>query len=278
MLAAVDKSLPLSVAVITLNEEKNLPRCLESVRDLAREIVIVDSGSTDGTAQIAAQFGATFQFQKWLGHVEQKNVALQRCSQPWVLALDADEVVSPELAQVIRDLLSTERRESGFFINRRTHYLGEWIWHSWYPEWRLRLVRQSQARWSGRDPHDKLEVPGDNGRLKGDLLHFSYHTLQDHLQRTIQYAKISANELREDGKTAHWYHLFFSPLLTFLKKIILRQGWRDGWRGWMIAFATSFGVFAKYAFLLEMQITPKKPVPESTPAETSLVVGSINSR
>ena len=258
MFRAVDKSLPLSVAVITLNEEKNLPRCLESVRELAREIVVIDSGSTDSTAQIAAQFRATFQFQKWLGHVEQKNVALQRCSQPWVLALDADEVVSAELAQSIRDLLSAEScRETGFFINRRTHYLGEWIWHSWYPEWRLRLVRQSQAQWSGLYPHDQLETKGDTSKLSGDLLHFSYHTLQDHLQRTIQYAKISATELRQDGKTAHWYHLLFSPLLTFLKKIILRQGWRDGWRGWMIAFATSFGVFAKYAFLLEMQLAPK---------------------
>src|SRR5690349_12536313 len=110
MLAAVHKSLPLSVAVVTLNEEKNLPRCLESVRELAREIVVIDSGSTDATAQIAAQFGAIFQTQPWLGFLGQKNVALQRCSQPWVLTLDADEVVSPELAESIRDFLSKEPR------------------------------------------------------------------------------------------------------------------------------------------------------------------------
>lgn len=208
MLAAVHESLPLSVAIITLNEGKNLPRCLESVQELAREIVIVDSGSTDDTARIASEVGAIFQFQSWLGHVGQKQVALQRCSQPWVLALDADEVVSAELAASIRHSLAAEScRESGFLINRRTHYLGEWIWHSWYPEWRLRLVRRSQAQWSGHDPHDKLEAPGAIGRLKGDLLHFSYHTLQDHLQKTIQYAKISAGELRQNGKAAHWYHL-----------------------------------------------------------------------
>lgn len=271
------KSLPLSVAVITLNEEKNLARCLESIREMAQEIVVIDSGSTDATAQIAEKFGAKFEFQKWPGHVAQKNIALQRCSQPWVLALDADEVVSPELAQSIRELLSAECRETGFSINRRTQYLGEWIWHSWYPEWRLRLVRRSQAQWTGRDPHDKLEVQGETGTLKGDLLHFSYPTLQDHLQRTMRYAQISARELHEAGQRARWYHFIFSPPSTFLKKILLRHGWRDGWRGWIIAFATCFGVFAKYAFLLEMQISPKTSAVKSIEREAPLT-GSINSR
>lgn len=251
--------LPLSVAIITLNEEKNLPRCLESVRDLAREIIIVDSGSTDATADIARQFGATLVAQSWLGFTAQKNSALEGCSQPWILALDADEVVSPELAKSLRQILSTDsRRETGFRINRRTQYLGEWIWHSWYPEWRLQLVRKSHGVWRGRDPHPQLEATGEIGELEGDLLHYSYSSLQEHLQRTTQYAKTSAIALAHDGKTARWYQLFFSPLLTFLKKIFLRQGWRDGWRGWLIAFVTAFGVFAKYAFLLETRLAEKR--------------------
>ena len=247
--------LPLSVAIITLNEEEHLPRCLASVRELASEIVVVDSGSTDRTAKIAKESGAVFLFEPWAGHVAQKNKALAACSQPFVLSLDADEEVSPELAEALRQLLADRLPgPDGFWINRRTFYLGQWIRHSWNPEWRVRLVRKERARWTGRDPHDRLEVQGNTTRLAGDILHYSYADLQDHFSRTLRYARISAETLRRNGKTCRWYHLVFSPWLAFLKKLVLRSAWRDGWRGWIISVATFFGVFAKYAFRLEMQL------------------------
>ncbi|HUJ10133.1 MAG TPA: glycosyltransferase family 2 protein [Verrucomicrobiae bacterium] len=248
----VDAPLPLSIAIITLNEEANLPRCLASVRDLAAEIVVIDSGSTDRTAELARQCGAVFEFHKWQGHVAQKNVALRRCSQPWVLCLDADEAVSPELAAAIYSRFAVgQPREDGCWVNRRTFYLGDWIRHVWYPEWRLRLVRKERAQWRGVDPHDRLEVAGETKRLDGDLLHYSYRDLQDHLQRTIRYAQISANSYDRAGKSSHWYYLLFSPWIAFFRQLVIRQGWRDGWRGWLIAGVTMIHVFAKYAFLLE---------------------------
>jgi glycosyltransferase involved in cell wall biosynthesis len=251
-------TLPLSVAVITLNEEANLARCLDSVREIAAEIVVIDSGSTDGTATIARQFRTVFDVHPWQGHVAQKNVALRRCSQAWVLCLDADEVLSPELAASIRQAFAKgEPQVNGFQINRRTFYLGDWIWHVWYPEWRLRLVRKECAQWAGLDPHDRLEVAGQVANLSGDLLHYSYNDLQDSLHRMIKYARIGADSYAQAGRSFHWYHLLFSPWIAFFRQLIIRQGWRDGWRGWLIAGTTMMHVFAKYAFLLEKRAETK---------------------
>ncbi len=261
-LAAVPAPLPLSVAVVTLNEETNLLRCLESVRGLAVEIVVVDSGSQDGTERVARSFDAKFLFQPWQGHVAQKNIALANCTQPWVLSLDADEAVSPELAATLHRLFSaSEPAADGYEINRRTFYLGEWVNHAWNPEWRLRLARKAVAQWHGHDPHDRLEVSsGTTARLRGDLLHYSYVDLQDHFHRTIRYARLSADALHSTGKPCRWYHLVVSPWAAFFKKMIFKRAWRDGWRGWTISVVTMFGVFAKHAFRLEKKLTAGKAV------------------
>lgn len=266
--------LPLSVAIITLNEEANLPRCLESVRGWASEMVIMDSGSTDGTESIAREFGAKFSVQRWHGHVAQKNLTLAACSQPFVLSLDADEEVSPELAATLRGLFSDRLPGlDGFWINRRTFYLGQWIRHSWNPEWRLRLVRREKAQWMGRDPHDRLEVSGGRtARLQGDLLHYSYADLRDHFERTVRYARISADSLARAGQRCRWYHLALSPWMALGKRLLLKQGFRDGRRGWIIAYATFFSVLAKYAFLFERQVRTSHTQPSaaiSPPAESS---------
>jgi glycosyltransferase involved in cell wall biosynthesis len=248
----VQNRLALSVAVITLNEEENLSRCLESIRDLASEIVVVDSGSTDQTRDVADRFGAIFKVHAWPGYMAQKNIALQRCTQPWVLCLDADEAVSPELAAALRQLFADgEPREHGFLVNRLNFYLGQWIQHSWYPEWRLRLTRRSGARWVGLDVHEKLEVQGATRRLSGDLLHWPFDSVQDHLQKSLDYARLSADSYARDGRCFRWYNMVFSPLLAFLKVLVVKSGWRDGWRGWVIAGTKWVNVFAKYSFLLE---------------------------
>ena len=248
----LNKPLPISVAVITLNEEKNLQRCLDSVRNLVSEIVVIDSGSTDGTQAIAEKFGAIFEVHSWPGYVAQKNIALKRCSQPWVLCLDADEAVSPELAESIRKTFANgEPRENGFYINRLNFYLGEWIRHAWNPEWRLRLARRDRAKWVGLKVHEKMEVEGATQRLSGRLLHYSFESVSDHFQKTLNYASLSADSHAQDGRRYHWYQIVFSPWLAFFKVLLLKGGWRDGWRGWIIAGARWLNVFAKYTFLLE---------------------------
>ena len=268
--------LPLAISVITLNEEANLPRCLESVRGLAAEIVVLDSGSTDGTAAIAARHGASFHFQPWQGHVAQKNAALGLCHQPWVLCLDADEALTPELAESIRNLFARgEPSEAGFLLNRRTFYLGDWLWHAWYPQWRLRLVRRSAAKWRGRDPHDQLEVNGPTARLSGDMLHYTYRDLTDHFQRMIKYANLMAQGYLEEGRRFHWHHLFLFPWLGFLKFLVFKQAWRDGWRGWVVSLMHMVSVFAKYAFLLEKERaararkSPTVPAPAASPEKAA---------
>lgn len=259
----MDPRLPLSVSLITLNEEANLPRCLDSVRNLAAEIVVVDSGSTDRTAEIARAAGAVFISQPWQGFGKQKNLSLERCTQPWVLCLDADEAVSPELATSIRRALRGKPAANGFQINRRTFFLGDWIWHAWYPEWRLRLVRRDTARWVGADPHPSLELTGDAEKLSGDLLHYSYANLREYFERTVRYARTSADNLERRGERCRWYHLVFSPWFALGKRLILRQGFRDGRRGWIIAYTTFFSVLAKYAMLLEKRFVapPDQRVP-----------------
>lgn len=251
-----NQPLPLSVAIITLNEAANLPRCLESVSNLATEIVVLDSGSTDKTGEIARAGGAKFEFHTWEGYVGQKNLAMRRCSQPWVLCMDADEALTTELAASIRNVFAGGGPGAdGFYVNRRTFYLGRWIRHAWYPEWRLRFVRRERAQWRGGDVHEALEVTGATERLSGDLLHYSFRDLEDHLERTIRYARLAAAGYAREGRQFRWHDLLLRPGFDFVKRLVFKQGWRDGWRGWIISFVTMFGTFAKYAFLLEEKLT-----------------------
>ena len=249
---SVEKKLPLSVAIITLNEERNLPRCLESVRELAMEIVVIDSNSTDGTRAIAERFGAVFEINPFQGLISQVTVAVNRCTQPWVLCLDADEALSPELATAIRRLFAAgEPAGNGFYVNRHTFYLGRWIDHAWYPEWRLRLVRQKVAECIGREPHYVLRVPGATARLDGDLLHHSFRDLQDHLHKTIKWARVSAYASKKEVAMFPLLGITIAPWIAFFKQLVLKQGWRDGWRGWLIAGVKMVNVFSKYAFKQE---------------------------
>ncbi|HLP78488.1 MAG TPA: glycosyltransferase family 2 protein [Candidatus Paceibacterota bacterium] len=246
------KPLPLSVAIITLNEEENLLRCLKSVARIAGEIVVIDSGSTDRTRDIAVALGANFEVHPWQGHIAQKNIALGRCTQPWVLCLDADEELSPEAAVEIAALLGRSGSDaSGFWLNRRNFYLGRWIRHAWNPEWRLRLVRRDRARWGGLNPHDKLEVDGPTLRLKGELLHYPFTSLYDHLETELKYARIMADSYVSSGRAFRWYQLVFSPWIAWLRVLVLKSAWRDGWRGWFIAGTRWLGTFAKYALFAE---------------------------
>lgn len=249
-------SLPLSVTIITLNEERNLERCLKSLGELAAEIIVVDSGSNDSTEQISKQYGARFIVNPWPGNVAQNQFAFALCTQPWVLSIDADEALSHDLRDAIQQSLSLSSLTddcNGWRINRRTQYLGRWMWHVWYPEWRLRLVRRESAQWVGPDPHGHLEVDGSVKKFDGDLLHYTYRDLDDQFSKIASYARTTAFVSHQNGRRMHPLKLLLSPWFRFLRDVVLKSAWRDGYRGILIAYAGAFSSFMKQAYLYEME-------------------------
>lgn len=246
--------IPLSVSIITLNEERNLERCLRSVADLASEIVVVDSGSSDATEEIARRYGARFFSKQWLGNVAQNQFSFDQCKQPWVLSIDADEALSATLCDSIRQVMAAPQDGcDGWLINRRTRYLGRWMWHVWYPERRLRLVRRESSKWVGPDPHGHLEVSGPVCKLNGDLLHYTYRDLDDQLAKLISYARTTSAVKYSKGVRMNPFKLLLSPWLRFLRDMILKSAWKDGYRGIMIAYAGAFSSFMKQAYLYELE-------------------------
>jgi glycosyltransferase involved in cell wall biosynthesis len=244
----------LSVTVITFNEEENLPACLESVK-WADEIIVVDSFSTDRTVEIARRYTDKVVQREWPGHVEQKNFALEQATKDWVLCIDADERVSPELAEEIRSVLAMpDTAEAGYSLPRKTFYLGRWITHGgWYPSRKLRLVRRGLARWKGVNPHDHLYADGPCAELRGDLYHYTYKDISDHLRRIDSYTTISARELHERGKGNVLLHMLLNPPARFLRMYFLRLGFLDGMPGFILAALASYYVFLKYAKLWELR-------------------------
>jgi glycosyltransferase involved in cell wall biosynthesis len=249
----MEAKLPLSVSIISFNEADNIARTLDSIKAIAAEIVVVDSHSSDDTRRIARSYGAKVFEEDWKGHVAQKNSALEKCTQPWVLALDCDEVVSVRLKKAIVDAVLT-KTGAGFRIRRRSHYLGRRLRYNWYPDQKLRLVKMSAApHWEGYDPHDRLAISGPVGELDGDLIHYSYKNLEDHFVRLVRYARIAADSYYRNGRRFRVYKLASRPLAAFLKKYLLRGGCLDGLQGLIIAVSSFVYVFLKYMFLWERQ-------------------------
>ena len=246
--------LPLSVALITYNEEDIISRTLESVRDIASEIVVVDSRSTDRTREIAESYGAKVFVEEWKGYGEQKNSALEKCTQDWILFLDADEIVSEELKESIRKELKDPRAE-GYMINRRTYYLGDFLKHAWQPEWRLRLVRRdANPRWEG-NVHETLVVNGRVGKLKGDLLHFPYRDLKHQALKGMEFVYLSAKRKFERGEEVSFVNdVVLRPLWTFVREFFFRKGFLEGRRGFVLSMMASYHTFLKYSFLYEMKL------------------------
>ncbi len=247
----MEEKIPLSVAVITFNEEEDLPKCLESVKDFASEIVVVDSHSTDNTRDIAKKYGAKVYEEDWKGFGEQKNSAIQKCTQPWILSLDADEVVSPELKKSIIEAVKNPKYDC-YEVNRKNFYIGKFIEHVWFPEWRLRLFKKGKGKFEG-DIHETLKCNGKVGRLNGFLYHYPYKNLEEHYQKSIKYAKIAAETEFRKGKRFKLYNLFLNPFWAFFKMYFLKKGFLDGIRGLSIAKSNSYAKFLKYLFLWELE-------------------------
>lgn len=248
-------ALPLSIAMVCKNSRGTIGPVLESVRGLASEIVALDSGSTDGTIELLEGAGARVQRVAWQGHVATKQQALEAALQPWVLCLDSDEPVMPDLAESIRRVvMQNDPAIAGCRVNRKVWYFGRPLDHAWQPEWRLRLVRRGAARWGGINPHDKLEVVS-GGRvidIPGTLRHDSFTDIADHLAKQVAHSRTSAQSLHAMGRRGSYGRLVISPPGAFFKQMVLRQAWRDGWRGWLAAASTAAATLMKHAILIEL--------------------------
>jgi glycosyltransferase involved in cell wall biosynthesis len=240
----------LSVVIITLNEEKNLDRCLQTIKYISDEIVVVDSGSTDKTVQIAQRYGARVITQPFLGYVDQKNFATAQASNDWVLSIDADECLSPELESSIKKV-KRDPEHQAYKLSRLTNYCGKWIHHSgWYPDKKIRLYNRTKGSWQGDRIHEYWELTyqaGDVGRLRGDLLHYSYHTLSDHLRQIEKFSEILARRDVDKGKSSSILKVMIAPRWKFFTDFIIRLGFLDGYSGFLVCRMSSFATFMKYS-------------------------------
>lgn len=252
----------LSVCVITHNEEDRLTACLESVR-WADELIVVDSHSTDGTRELAARFGARVIERDWPGYVEQKNFALEQATKDWVLCLDADERVSEPLRGEIETVLrSSSNAVAGYAMPRHVFYLGRWINHGgWYPDRKTRLVGRGRGRWTGDDPHDKLNVDGPVGRLAGDLVHHTYRNFSHQLRIIDRFSDVVVKRYRDTYRkfrpSVLPLMMLVHPPAKFLECYVWKAGFLDGLPGLIIAVSSSFYVFAKYVKAWESRCTSR---------------------
>jgi glycosyltransferase involved in cell wall biosynthesis len=239
----------LSACLITLNEAHNLPRALASLKEIADEIVIVDSGSTDGTEAIARKHGAIFITREFKGYAEQRNFAASRAANEWVFVLSPDEEASSELQTALLSWKKRKPKANVYEMARRTWYLGKWIHHSgWYPDWQRRLYRRDTAKFTGRI-HEALRFEGKPGRLAGDLLHYTVRTFAEHKEKVEHYSTLAAQQLLENGKKRWRPALWLATPWSFFQNFILRGGFLDGYRGALISHMAARSVKLKYGKL-----------------------------
>jgi glycosyltransferase involved in cell wall biosynthesis len=250
------RPLPISVCIIAGNEAHRVRRALESVAGWTSEIIIVlNHDVSDGTDQIAESFGAKVFREPWQGHIAQKNSAVQKATQDWILGLDADEVVSPELRAEIQQLFVQEAklaRFAAFSFPRLSWYCGHWIRHGdWYPDRQTRLWRRGRAKWGGINPHDKLLVEGAAGKLRADLHHFSSESINRHLQKIIPFSDEFVQQHAATGRRQGFLDLTVRPFWRFVRAYFLRLGFLDGWPGYYIACYSAFSTLVRYMKLRE---------------------------
>jgi glycosyltransferase involved in cell wall biosynthesis len=255
--------LPISVCIVSGAEAGRIGRTLESVASWAGEIIVVlNEEVRDGTEEIARQFGATVFREPWKGFIGQKNSAAEKCTQSWLLNLDADEVVPVELAAEIREAVShPEGPLLAYEFPRCTYYCGRWIRHGdWYPDRVLRLYRKGAAHWAGEEPHAHLEVRGRVGRLRSDLLHLSNESIARQIAKIAPYHADFVKRRLAAGKSTGFFELAVRPPWRFLRAYFLRLGFLDGWPGFYIAALSAFSTLTRNAMVSEAKL-PKPTAP-----------------
>ena len=240
---------PVSVTVITRDEAANIEACLASVA-WADDVLVVDCGSTDRTVEIAKATGARVIVKDWPGYGAQKNFAATQAAHDWILSVDADERVTPELAAEIRARLAGEIAVAGFRVPRMTFHLGRWIRTTdWYPDYQLRLYDRRRARWKERHVHESVTADGPVGQLASDLQHYAYRDITHHHQTMDRYTTLAAEDMYAAGRRAGWTDLVLHPPAAFLRNYVLRRGFSDGVPGFIISVMNAHYVFLKFAKL-----------------------------
>jgi len=249
----------LSVTIVAQDEADRIGSALRSV-SWAADVLVVDGGSRDGTVEVARELGARVIEHPWEGYTDQKNYAVEHARNDWILGLDADEVVSDELASSIRSALAAPGAHRAFQLNRRNHYLGHPVrWCGWYPDSRVRLFHRSAGRWVGPDPHDRVETSGPIGRLSGDLLHDSYRSVADHRRSIQRLASAAADSMYAAGRRSRPWDRTLRPAGHFLKNYLLRLGILEGYRGALICAMGAYHVREKYRLLGERHAELPEP-------------------
>ncbi len=249
-------SFDLGVAICSHNSARTIARTIRSVHGLARRIVVVDSGSTDRTVDICRDLGAHVIPKPWQGHVVQKQFSIDQCRDcAWTLLLDSDESLEPALIESMRATLTkNDSAINGWFVNRKVWFLGGWLNHTYQPEWRLRLFRSDNGIIAGVDPHDRVDVDGETGRLKGDVRHDAWLDMTDVAMRQLRYAQIAEKEAQSGGSM---FDILIRPPASLFKQLILKRGFMDGWRGVIIAGMTANGTMLKHAFIAARKVTKR---------------------
>tara|TARA_B100000676_G_scaffold199794_1_gene196324 strand:- start:1239 stop:2036 length:798 start_codon:yes stop_codon:yes gene_type:complete len=248
------KTLSLSVVMIAHNEAHRIRRSLDSVKELAQEIIVVVNDCTDNTEQIAREeYGALVYEHDWHGHRDQKNIALKYAKQPWVLCLDADEELSPQLQDALIKFVTSPPPEiNGAYFPRKVWFLGRWITHGdWYPDHSLRLIRNGRGIWRGSREHDKMDLDGNALELQGDLYHYSNPTMNSQLRKLEYFSDIFLQRQLESGKRWSAISAIFRGFWRFFRAYIFRLGFLDGFPGFYIAWFTAFSTFYRHSRMYE---------------------------
>ena len=237
----------ISACIISYNEENKIEACLKSLEGVVDEIIVVDSLSTDKTIEITKKYTDKIFDQKFLGHIEQKNLAITKASHDWILSLDCDEQLTDELKESILKVKNNLESADAYKVARRTFYVYRWLNHCWYPDHKVRLFNKNTAHWAGTNPHDHIELSGNNViTLKGDLLHYSFDSISEHIQTLDSFTEIGANEIIRKNKKVSILSPWTHGLWTFLKLYLFKRGFMDGYAGLVVAVLSGMHAFIKY--------------------------------
>lgn len=247
--------MKITVVIITLNEERNIERCLKSVEKIADEIIVVDSFSDDNTELICNKFNVRFIKQSWLGYAEQKNYANSLALNDWIFSIDADEELSVQLTESILKIKTGPELKEAYSLNRLNNYCSKWIKHSgWYPDKKVRLFNRKFVKWSGNYVHEVPEIADDFNIvfMKGDLLHYSYNSKAEHLKQTEKYAVLSAMQAYDKGKRSSVLKMIAGPAWRFFRDYFIKAGFLDGKAGFEICKISARSTYIKYKTLADL--------------------------
>lgn len=244
----------LSAIIISKNEASNIERCIQSL-SFCDEVVVIDSESSDNTVDLAKKLGAQVFVLPWKGFVTQRNQSIGFAKGNWILSVDADEVVSSELAEEIQGVISSQGAKAAYSVPRKTIHLGRWIKHGgWYPNRLVRLFRKAEGFWVGGEVHERWNCSSEVGELQSPLLHYSFADLRDQVDRNNHYSTLGAMTLKQNGKRFSTFRLLGKSASKFLETYFLKKGFLDGYPGFIIAVSAAYSVFLKWAKLWEMEL------------------------